>query len=140
MIRHIYLEEGFGGFFKGVLAGIILTVNPIISFMLYELMKEKLGKNKISVINIILISLISKLIATIFTYPMLTVKTLFQGSENQSNKEILEILLNIFRKDGLGGYYKGIEAKMIQTLINNAIVMLSHEKLRKLILRHYKIT
>jgi hypothetical protein len=108
MIKQIYKEEGVGGFFKGVIMAVVLTVNPIISFVIYETLKKKFGAENISGLYIILISLISKLVATIFTYPLLTFKTLFQANEKHSNNELLRILSDIFKKEGIYGFYKGI--------------------------------
>jgi adenine nucleotide transporter 17 len=109
MIKQIYNEEGIGAFFKGVVPAIILTINPVIQFILYEFLRAKLvdEKGNISGINIIIISIISKLITTLITYPMLTVKTLFQANENKPNKEIFAILNKMMQEEGIGGYYKG---------------------------------
>jgi adenine nucleotide transporter 17 len=109
MIQHIYNEEGVQGFFKGVFAGVALTVNPIISFIIYEAMRVRLidEKGDISGINIIIMSLVSKLVATIFTYPMLTVKTLLQANEKLSTKKIVELIKDLYNREGITGLYKG---------------------------------
>jgi len=39
IVRDIYVSEGLGAFFKGVIPNIILVVNPIINFMVYESLK-----------------------------------------------------------------------------------------------------
>ncbi len=61
-----------------------------------------------SVMNIILISVVSKLLYTILTYFMLTFKTLFQRNESKSNREILDILAKLFENEGIRGFFKGI--------------------------------
>jgi hypothetical protein len=107
MIKQIYRDEGIGGFFKGVTMAVVLTINPIISFIIYETLKRRMGANRITGLNIILISLISKLIATIFTYPMLTLKTLFQANVKLSTEELIKILYEMLQKEGINGFYKG---------------------------------
>lgn len=75
-IKSIYKTEGLQAFYKGVLPNMILVINPIINFVVYESLKKELLKNKYSVntFQLILISFIGKTIATLFTYPILTIR------------------------------------------------------------------
>jgi solute carrier family 25 (peroxisomal adenine nucleotide transporter), member 17 len=109
MIKQIIRDEGLGGFFKGVLPALILTCNPVIQFVIYEFLRAKFldSKGNISGLNIVLISIISKLVTTITTYPILTVKTLFQANENKTNQEIFNIIFKLMKDEGIGGFYKG---------------------------------
>jgi adenine nucleotide transporter 17 len=72
----VYKNEGIWAFYKGVLPNMILVLNPMINFVIYESLKKDLVKNKImlSALHLLLISSISKAVATIFTYPMLTIR------------------------------------------------------------------
>jgi len=60
-----------GAFWKGILASLILVSNPIIQFVIYEWLKRRASKNgkEVSSIVIFMIGAISKIVATIFTYP-----------------------------------------------------------------------
>jgi adenine nucleotide transporter 17 len=109
MIKLIYNEEGVRGFFKGLLPSLVLTVNPIISFIIYEWLKVRLvdAKGNISGFNVIIMSSISKLVATLVTYPILTIKTLFQANEKLSSDELLIKINNLLDKEGVSGLYKG---------------------------------
>lgn len=135
MIRKMIREEGIGCFFKGVLPAVILTVNPVIQYVIYEYLRIKFlnDDGSFSTANIVWISIISKLITTIFTYPMLTVKTLFQTNSKKSTSEIIETILSTIREKGFLELYNGITAKLAQTLINNTITMLAFEKIQGLL-------
>jgi adenine nucleotide transporter 17 len=142
MIKHIYKEEGIRAFFKGIVPGMILTVNPIISFIIYEAMKVRLvdSNGNLSSFNIVIMSLVSKLVATIVTYPMLSIKTLSQANEKLTNGELTKLIIDLLNEQGILGLYKGIcylnlglGAKTIQTLINNTLVMLTYEKIQFLV-------
>jgi len=135
MVKKMIKEEGLGSFFKGVVPAVIMTVNPVIQYVIYEYLRNKFSTSggEISTGNIIWISLLTKLITTLVTYPMLTIKTLFQANENKKTKEILKVIYDLFKNNGLNGMYKGITAKLAQTLINNTITMLTYEKLSSLI-------
>lgn len=109
MIKLIYQQEGLSGFFKGLTPALILTINPVIQFIIYEVLKKYFlsTKGHFSTLQIIITSIISKLITTLITYPILTIKTLFQANRNKENKEIIEIIEKLFKNEGISGFYKG---------------------------------
>ena len=79
-IKEIYQNEGIKSFYKGVLPNVILVINPIINFVIYENLKRTLLAKKYSLnaIQVFLMSAFSKAIATICTYPILTIKVKLQ--------------------------------------------------------------
>ncbi len=71
-VQKIYSEEGFGAFYKGFFPNLILVLNPIINFMVYEAIKKYCIAKKYSLnaLQVFLFSSISKAIATLLTYPV----------------------------------------------------------------------
>jgi len=134
MIKHIIKEEGIFAFFKGVVPSIIMTINPVIQYIIYEYLKIKFLHNDgtLSSGNILWISILSKFVTTLVTYPMLTIKTLFQSNE-KSTSDIIKVIEELILNKGIKGLFDGLSAKLAQTLINNAITMLSYEKLQNLL-------
>jgi adenine nucleotide transporter 17 len=66
-------------FFKGVIPNLILVINPIINFVIYEGLKnvaiKKYGSERnIPFSSIFLMSSAGKIAATYATYPILTLK------------------------------------------------------------------
>lgn len=109
-------------------ANLILVINPIINFVIYEKLKkiaiQKFGSEKnIPFSSIFLMSSIGKICATLVTYPILTIKIRAQASQDKEKKESL----------GIRDLYKGLEAKIVQTCLYNAFLMASYEKLRYVI-------
>jgi adenine nucleotide transporter 17 len=141
MIKKMIREEGIGAFFKGVLPAIVMTINPVIQYIIYETLRKQFlsSDGSISAGNIIWISLLSKLVTTFMTYPMLTVKTLFQSNDKKTSREIIYLINELLENSGFIGLYKGISAKLTQTLINNCITMLVYEKLQ-IIIKHLVLT
>ena len=54
---------------------------------------------------------LSKLVATLATYPILTVKTLLQASKGEMG--VVGCVRKIYQREGMCGYYKGIQAKIL---------------------------
>ena len=79
IIQEIIEKEGILAFFKGVVPNLILVLNPIINFVVYERLKKLSlrkykSERKIPFSAIFVMSSIGKILATIFTYPILTVR------------------------------------------------------------------
>lgn len=68
--REIYSEEGIRGFFKGVVPALILVINPIIQYTVFEQLKAFIEKSrKLTNFDFFWLGAVSKLAATGITYP-----------------------------------------------------------------------
>lgn len=88
ILKKMIHDEGFLALWKGMLASVILVANPIIQFVTYEWLKKTLTKdgNVLSSITVFLIGAISKILATIFTYPYTLLRTrqqIIKGSKDK---------------------------------------------------------
>ena len=130
IVRDIYKSEGLGAFFKGVIPNIILVVNPIINFMVYESLKQQFYSTKDALhasLTLFVISSLSKSCATFVTYPILTIRVRLQAIRNdEKHVNYWEILT----AGGLTGMYAGISAKFVHTVLNNACMMTLYEGIR----------
>ena len=89
-ILEIYKTSGLSGFYKGVGISLILVVNPIINFMIYEQMRALFVTDDYSdpgAIAIFLCSILAKTIACISTYPLLTIRTVVFQEKNKDWEE-----------------------------------------------------
>lgn len=77
-VKDIFKAEGITAFYRGVLPNMVLIMNPIINFVIYENLKKWMLNRKFSLnfLQLMLISSIGKSIATLLTYPVLTVRVL----------------------------------------------------------------
>ena len=78
--------------------------------------------------KIFLVSLFAKFIATIFTYPVFTLKT--KEFTNEKGASTLKILKDFIKNEGVFALYRGIYAKLFQTLLYNAFMMMTFEKIK----------
>jgi adenine nucleotide transporter 17 len=112
MIMHIFKEEGFIGFYKGMLPSLLLTLNPLIQFSIYEAMKNSLtdrSTGQISNSAIAVCGMVSKLITTIVNYPLISIKTLYQARDKEDTKmNMVQVIGDIVKNEGFLGLFKGI--------------------------------
>jgi adenine nucleotide transporter 17 len=129
-VRSILKHEGVSGLWKGLAASFLLVSNPVINFVLYEFLKDRiLSKSfKPSTASYFLLAALSKAIATFATYPLLTIRTRQQLSKDKALSP-LQVIKELLRTDGVWGLYRGIHTKMVQTVLNTAVIMATHEKL-----------
>lgn len=136
----IIANEGVGTLWNGTLPSLILVLNPAVQFMIYEAMKRRAGKGsrKISSAEIFLIGAIAKAIATTATYPLQTVQAILRfgqykgdgkGGLMGSLSNVLTLFLDRVKTQGFFGLYKGLEAKLLQTVLTAALMFVVYEKI-----------
>lgn len=136
----IIANEGVGTLWSSTLPSLLLVLNPAVQFMFYEGMKRKAGKGgrKISSAEIFVIGAIAKAIATTATYPLQTVQAILRFGQYKSDgkggviggiSNILSLLLERIKRHGLLGLYKGLEAKLLQTVLTAALMFVVYEKI-----------
>lgn len=138
IIRH----EGVGALWNGTFPSLILVLNPAIQFMIYEGLKRQLRKGaprELTSIEVFIIGAVAKAVATTVTYPLQTIQSVLRfGQFNESTdkskllsslRTIKSLLVNRARKYGVFGLFKGLEAKLLQTVLSAALMFLLYEKI-----------
>jgi adenine nucleotide transporter 17 len=135
MIAKIYNEDGIKGFFKGIIPSLILTLNPVIQFTSYEMLKRSLMDDECRITNknLLLISFISKLITIFSNYPLITIKTLYQANSKLRNSQVWLLILKLYKEEGILGFYKGLGPKILGSILNNTILMFTYERTQNIV-------
>ncbi|CAG9326294.1 unnamed protein product [Blepharisma stoltei] len=128
----IIKHEGFRGLFKGMSTSFILVLNPVIQFVTYEHMKRRFKQKKLHAGFCFLLGALTKFIATMITYPFLTLRTRVQ-LEDQKSLGFVEVLKDVLDHEGALALYNGLSTKVLQAVLNSAIVLASHEHLVKIL-------
>jgi solute carrier family 25 (peroxisomal adenine nucleotide transporter), member 17 len=104
-------EEGLGSLMAGVLPALVLVVNPILQYTIYEQLKNWIEKTrKVGARDAFLLGAVGKLLATSITYPYITVKSrahVAKKQEGVKSEGMTESLRKIVKEEGWGGLYKG---------------------------------
>ena len=135
-LRRIALEEGVRGLYCGLTPALLGTAHVLIQFPAYEAVKERLARDagsSVSDLNALQLSAASmagKLVASTCTYPHEVIRSRMQiaGETSGIGKQVKEI----FRDDGMRGFYRGFFVNLVRTLPTAAITFTSYE----LIARH----
>ncbi|KAJ3121998.1 hypothetical protein HK098_003183 [Nowakowskiella sp. JEL0407] len=126
-------KEGVTSLYKGLVPALILVINPIIQFTVFEQLQERLKRSKkvLSSWDFFFLGAISKLIATAGTYPYILVKSRMQVDQSAGGVKpnTLKTFQTIIKNEGILGLYKGIESKLLQSVLTSAFMFLFKEKL-----------
>ena len=113
----------------------ILVLNPIINFVVYEAIKKFLtleGEKGASALKIFIASSVGKILATFATYPILTVRVKLHKATEFGEAHLSQF--NLFKKImaslNFQDYFTGISAKIVQTVLYNAFLLIAYEKIR----------
>ncbi|XP_023813479.1 peroxisomal membrane protein PMP34 [Oryzias latipes] len=138
----IIQEEGVGALWNGTFPSLLLVLNPAIQFMIYETLKRWLRREvsrELLSLEVFVIGAIAKAVSTTVTYPLQTVQSILRFGQCRTPTEkskllsslrtIKTLLVNKARKHGILGIFKGLEAKLLQTVLTAALMFLLYEKI-----------
>ncbi|KAG6916055.1 hypothetical protein DXG01_008628 [Tephrocybe rancida] len=147
--REIIAEEGVAGLWLGIKPGLVLTVNPAITYGVFERVKSlillaqaKAGTgSKLSPLLSFFIGAVSKTLATVVTYPYIMAKVRIQARSADAedgqdapplsphhtkahSKHVgaLQILSRVLQKEGVVGWYQVLAMQGMQAQITKAVL------------------
>ncbi|KMZ56897.1 Peroxisomal adenine nucleotide carrier 1 [Zostera marina] len=147
------LKEGsWSEAFDGLGISLLLTSNPAIQYTVFDQLKQRvlnMRQNKvnssgsgsgsspvvISAYSAFVLGAISKSIATIATYPAIRCKVMIQSShpkkEESQKKSMAGALKAIWKIEGPLGFFKGLKAQILKTVLSSALLLMIKEKLSR---------
>ncbi|KAK9725468.1 hypothetical protein RND81_05G145500 [Saponaria officinalis] len=139
--------------FDGVGISLLLTANPSIQYTVFDQLKNKLlirrlAKNSdsdsspvaLSASTAFFMGALSKTIATCLTYPAIRCKVVIQAAEREEEnstqakkapKTVSGVFYNIWKHEGILGYFKGLEAQILKAVLSSALLLMIKEKITK---------
>ncbi|OBZ70093.1 Peroxisomal nicotinamide adenine dinucleotide carrier [Grifola frondosa] len=148
-IQHILRKGGIAAFWRGIGPALVLVINPVIQYTVFEQLKNILVKRRtarlraagpavgtaiavLSDLDYFLLGALSKLVATSSTYPYIVVKSRLQAG-SLKYKSSVDGILTILKEEGIEGLYKGVGSKLMQSVLTAAILFAGQR-------RFYEIT
>ncbi|KAK2969448.1 hypothetical protein RJ640_011345 [Escallonia rubra] len=102
---------------------------------------SKLSPQALSAFSAFLLGAVSKCVATCLTYPAIRCKVMIQSAESdedmndeaqlKSRKTVSGALYAIWKGEGLLGFYKGLQAQILKTVLSSALLLMIKEKITK---------
>lgn len=136
--------EGPQALFRGVVPALVLVINPILQYTLFEQMKNLVEKRqraatgqktaRITPTMAFLLGALGKLFATGVTYPYITVKSRMHVAdaaapgEGKKAEGVTGALGRVVREEGWGGLYKGEWMDFIFSPVKFLLLLLCGEK------------
>ncbi|TKW56997.1 Peroxisomal membrane protein PMP47A [Colletotrichum tanaceti] len=117
-------NEGPQALFSGVIPALVLVINPILQYTLFEQMKNTVEKKRrVTPTIAFFLGALGKLFATSVTYPYITVKSQMHVAGNGEKKEgMSRTISRVIREEGYAGLYKGIGPKVTQSVLTAAFL------------------
>lgn len=145
------LSEGsWSDAFDGLSISLLLTSNPAIQYTVFDQLKLRALKNSqnntdrgtspasLSAFMAFFLGAISKSIATCITYPAIRCKVIIQAADSdestsktklKSQKTVSRVLYGIWKREGILGYFKGLHAQILKTVLSSALLLMIKEKI-----------
>jgi len=103
-------DEGPARLFAGVMPALVLVINPILQYTVFEQLKQMLEKKRrVTPKDAFYLGALGKLLATSITYPYITVKSRMHVAGRDGPREnMLTTFRRIIREEGYTGLYGGM--------------------------------
>ncbi|XP_042461595.1 peroxisomal adenine nucleotide carrier 1-like [Zingiber officinale] len=143
--------------YDGLGISLLLTANPAIQYTVFDQLKQRVLRRQsntvatentksspasLSAFSAFLLGAISKSVATVLTYPAIRCKVMIQSadiedgskkdSQSKRPKTMLGALSSIWKNEGLPGFFKGLNAQIIKTVLSSALLLMIKEKISTL--------
>ncbi|KAF9606425.1 hypothetical protein IFM89_025114 [Coptis chinensis] len=139
--------------FDGLGISLLLTSNPAIQYTVFDQLKSRLlmrqrsskadtesSPEALPAFSAFVLGAVSKSIATCLTYPAIRCKVMIQAADvsedgkdaqPKQSKTISGTLYSIWKREGLPGFFKGLHAQILKTVLSSALLLMIKEKITK---------
>ncbi|TQD97565.1 hypothetical protein C1H46_016825 [Malus baccata] len=143
--------------FDGLGISLLLTSNPSIQHTVFDQLKQRLLRGQLSkrkgtksspealsAFSAFVLGAVSKCIASCLTYPAIRCKVMIQAAEEKeegsngaqsesqkSQRAVSGAFYAIWKREGLLGFFKGLQTQILKTVLSSALLLMIKEKITK---------
>jgi solute carrier family 25 folate transporter 32 len=125
-------REGLKGLYRGLVPGYWASMHLALQFVLYEELKKEQFVSSLT-LNTIIATVLSKSFATVVTSPIEVIKVRLRSSTVSVNENVRGICRQIYRKEGMRGFYKGVGTALIRILPGQCLTFVTFETVKRLL-------
>jgi solute carrier family 25 (mitochondrial folate transporter), member 32 len=138
-LSSIYRSEGVRGFFHGLTPTLVGVSHGSLYFLAYEKLKlwrrQSKKSNKLSNVDTLLTSSLSKVFAGVLTYPHQLVRARLQTYDPGSTVPMLRpgvmnTIKSVWANEGFTGFYKGMLPNLLRVVPSTCVTFLVYENVR----------
>jgi solute carrier family 25 (mitochondrial folate transporter), member 32 len=141
----IFRTDGLPGFYRGLIPSLFGVSHGALQFMAYEQLKKwraestRITTDRSSLdssraltnTDFILLPALSKTFAGSITYPYQVVRSRLQTYDaEEMYRGTLDVMRQVWRKEGMGGFYKGLGPNLLRVLPSTCVTFLVYENVR----------
>jgi len=141
-----YKTEGIEGLWKGLGPNLALVSNPTIHFFTYERIRiwmlkiAEMRGSKITSSEFFIMGALAKAIATVVTYPIQVAQSQLRNDRKSAEGKrkysgTIDCLIKIVQAGGIEGLFRGMMAKLWQTVLTAAFQFMTYEQMRVLVFK-----
>lgn len=123
--KDILKDDGITGLWRGLKPSLVLTVNPAITYGVFERVKTIIlatsTDGKMTPGKSFLVGALSKTLATVVTFPYILSKIRLQAKNTQYTGAI-DCLRQIAKEKGIAGWYQGMQAQITKAVLAQALL------------------
>lgn len=139
--KSIKKDHGILGFYRGFSLSLALSLYGTVQVTSYSTITEKIKQsredNNLSNLEITMVGMGSRLIASLVLYPLTTVRTryqqnqYFEGMKGEKYLSVTDIAKKTFLKEGVRGFYKGVVPMTLRSMPSQGLFFLAYENMKK---------
>lgn len=144
-LQDVVKKDGFLALWRGLGPALVLVTNPVLQYTVFEQIKNRVlqsrqlrraqtasAKPLLTDIDFFWLGAVSKLVATVITYPQIVIKSRRQALSNERNEKRANLwtaMTEIVEQEGFAGLYRGLGSKLLQSILTAAILFASKERI-----------
>lgn len=132
--KNILKEDGITGLWRGLKVSLVLTINPSITYASFERLKAILFPNQkfLHPHENFALGVVSKMLATIITQPLIISKVMLQKNDDPNNKDMRSfqsILRYLVVNEGWTSLWKGVKPQLLKGVLVQGFVFMFKDEI-----------